>query len=102
MAFYLRAVKSDHLLLMNQVVDTNALYQALKVAKNKTQIRTLLQQQYPGLYLAALSQLERYAECEEFMAQCKNFKGGNCEDYTLYVHGFLLPTVLRFFQKTDD
>ena len=46
---------------------------------------------YPGIYVSVLLQLDRPEEAKDFMDGCKLLRYGECDQFSLYVHGYLLP-----------
>ena len=53
--------------------------------------RNLVKKLYPGIYVALLRHFDMTDEAKDFMDSCKLFKYGKCDQYSLYIHGYLLP-----------
>ena len=46
---------------------------------------------YPDIYRKALQVLGKEKELKSYIQYCKNKRDTSFEDYSIFVHGFLLP-----------
>ena len=51
--------------------------------------KNFLSEEYPSLYVLILESLNQTDMIEEYMAACKAYQG-DLENYSLYIHGYLL------------
>ena len=63
----------------------------LKESKSRDEELTILRKKYTCLYVFALRSLGKEDELEDFTNMCKKYKKGKAENYSIYIHGYLLP-----------
>ena len=58
-----------------------------------------LKAHYPRLYLFSLEFMDRREEAEEFSKQCLEYRDKDWENYSYYVHGYLLPMLEKLREE---
>ena len=55
--------------------------------------KKLLMGQYPSLFMAVLRRMGRESELTSYMDHCRQQREGDFLDYSLYVHGYVIPRI---------
>ena len=71
------------------VIDLKSLDESLSGLKIEDQMQLL--RSNPGVYIQVLNFCGRFSQATNFIEWCKSFEHGDHREYSMYVHGYLLP-----------
>ena len=54
---------------------------------------SVLKADYPTLYLNYLNENDMKEKIEEYIAECFKLREGTAQKYSLYIHGYVVPTI---------
>ena len=80
------------LITTQQSLDIASIDRQLKGISDSRKKMMHLQLNYPSIYIYILRKLfDREDEIQTFMEKCKKLKYSHHKDYSLYLHGYLIP-----------
>ena len=75
----------------HQIIKVNSVKKELKRFSSSNEKECFLMEHYPAVFILSFVHLKRSQELLQYSEYCRALQTGDPGEYSLYIHGFLLP-----------